>query len=215
MTGPRRHAGFTLIELAVAVAVLVLLIGILVPLVSGVVEDTRLARARDDMAAIRAAYLRFQADTGYWPGADGGTGDESPTGVILGWAFHRQEIAQGIGYSPPEDPVHFVVVLDGEGALFRPGLSGHTLGARSRLSGAAEIPGWRGPYFTVTGANFREAGLVDPWGGYYVVIVSNLGVGQMVVACAGPNRAWNTAAADSARLDFEGDDLGLVLAEQL
>jgi len=49
---PRRHGGFTLVELAIAVVILVLLMMLAVPSMNGVLADRRLRRSLDGFNAI-------------------------------------------------------------------------------------------------------------------------------------------------------------------
>ncbi len=59
------EAGFTLIEVIVVVAVLTLLAGIIVPMVSSVQEDAKVAKILSVTDAIKKACERHYADTGY------------------------------------------------------------------------------------------------------------------------------------------------------
>lgn len=64
-------SGFGLTEVVISVSVLSILAAVMVPVVSGLVEDARVETATEDLAAIRKAYLLFHADTGHWPGERG------------------------------------------------------------------------------------------------------------------------------------------------
>jgi prepilin-type N-terminal cleavage/methylation domain-containing protein len=60
---PERKAGFTLVELAIAVVILVLLMMLAVPSMSGVLADRRLRRSLDDFnAVVREAHERAVAE---------------------------------------------------------------------------------------------------------------------------------------------------------
>ena len=60
---PRRHDGFTLVELAIAVVILVLLMMLAVPSMNGVLADRRLRRSLDGFNAIvREAQERSTAE---------------------------------------------------------------------------------------------------------------------------------------------------------
>jgi prepilin-type N-terminal cleavage/methylation domain-containing protein len=66
--------GFTLIEAAVAIAVVAILSGIIVPLVVKNLNDARVARARNDVQVIAAAIASQLKDTGTRPTAGLGAG---------------------------------------------------------------------------------------------------------------------------------------------
>jgi prepilin-type N-terminal cleavage/methylation domain-containing protein len=60
---PRRHDGFTLVELAIAVVILVLLMMLAVPSMNGVLADRRLRRSLDGFNAIvREAHERSRSE---------------------------------------------------------------------------------------------------------------------------------------------------------
>jgi len=64
--------GFTLAEAALAIGVVAILAGIIVPLVLKALQDARYARARNDIQVIVAAIASQLKDTGGRPVADGG-----------------------------------------------------------------------------------------------------------------------------------------------
>ena len=94
-TYPRAEKGFTLIEAAVAIAVVAILSGIIVPLVVKNLQDSQNARAKNDVQVIAAAVASQIKDTGCRPsaagpgGADGAgsatwnSGGSAPTGYTL------------------------------------------------------------------------------------------------------------------------------------
>ncbi len=68
----RRAAGFTLVEILVAVAILAILSATLSPLVLKYINDGRRARALSDAQTIGQAILQFQLDNGIWPVSNDG-----------------------------------------------------------------------------------------------------------------------------------------------
>lgn len=79
-----RNAGFSLIEIIVAVSVLSILAAVMVPVVSGIVDDAKFASAQNDLEVVKKAYQSFYADTGYWPGNGNGTWNENNHTDTLG-----------------------------------------------------------------------------------------------------------------------------------
>lgn len=81
MSGKHHRAGFTLIEMAVAMFVLALLLGsILVPLTTQV-ETRQIAETQKTMDEIRDALFGFAATNGYLPCADRQTGSGANDGA--------------------------------------------------------------------------------------------------------------------------------------
>ena len=61
------RSGFTLTELVVVVAILVVLAGVLVPAIGSYVDKSKIARAQSDMKEIGNAFTRYDSDTSVWP----------------------------------------------------------------------------------------------------------------------------------------------------
>ncbi len=157
MTCRNRTQGFTLIEAAVAIAVVAILSGIIVPLVVKNLNDARVARARNDVQVIAAAIASQLKDTGSRPTA----------GIGLG------TVAWGSGVTPATQAPTGVAVAAANSftALFtRLG----TVAATQTLFGypAATLPtaefAYKGPYM----AN-DVAQKTDPWGRSYVILGYN------------------------------------------
>ncbi|MEW6743477.1 MAG: prepilin-type N-terminal cleavage/methylation domain-containing protein [Planctomycetota bacterium] len=60
-------AGFTLIEMIVVIAIIISLAGVIVPVISGELEDAKQARAVADVNRIATAIGQYIKDTGYLP----------------------------------------------------------------------------------------------------------------------------------------------------
>ena len=92
--------GFTLIELAVVLAVIAVLAAILTPLVTAYIDQARVTRAAADVRSIAQAYQLHKRDTGEFPIFDDTTGRDADNSVndelvgdgtlpsaTLNWAF--------------------------------------------------------------------------------------------------------------------------------
>ncbi len=147
--------GFTLIEAAVAIAVVAILSGIIVPLVVKNLNDARVARARNDIQVIAAAIASQLKDTGSRPTAGLGAGL-----AVWGSAAPGTQAPTNI---PGTAANSFV-------ALF----SNVSNGARQTMFGypAATLPtaefAYKGPYM----AN-DTALKTDPWGRSYMILGYN------------------------------------------
>ncbi|KKM67332.1 hypothetical protein LCGC14_1472190, partial [marine sediment metagenome] len=64
----RPAAGFTLVELLVVVAIIVLLVGILVPIVPAVLRDAEAVRSKARIIALQSGCSAYKTETGYYPG---------------------------------------------------------------------------------------------------------------------------------------------------
>lgn len=64
---PRATRGFSLVELVVVLAILTLLAGVAVPIVSSQLDRANVARAKSDLAVLAGAFVQHRSDTSYWP----------------------------------------------------------------------------------------------------------------------------------------------------
>src|SRR5581483_3230627 len=62
-----KSKGFTLIELAVVLAIIAVLAAVLTPMVTGYLDQARTARAQADVRTIADAIKLYNRDTGRWP----------------------------------------------------------------------------------------------------------------------------------------------------
>ena len=192
MRGRRTEGGFTLIEVVVVVAVIAILAAILTPYITKYIEDSKIAKAKNETQVIGAAIANAYKDLGRWPNATnaqtapntnyGGlfTGATAPAATFFGTAT---------GWAPP-------------GAANWNAIDTHLVNNGHNYLNAGDFR-WRGPYATALP--------LDPWGNPYVVNALNfpppVGTTNIVwVLSAGPNRVVNTNIA-AATTTPGGDDV--------
>lgn len=219
------EAGFSFLEIVIALGIIMILVSALVPVVSTQLDNAKIARAKDDVQLIAAAIGQFNADTDEWPiwkagnactngdsfynylvSADG----QLPNNINLG--------SLGSGYDTIEDQLVYNM----------PG--GATSSAYPDEAGDTTAP-WRGPYLHGPNGgnnqgNLRAAVSKDPWGNKYVANVWALAPANddgstanhyvAVVLSAGPNEKIDTpitTKADMKLRDFQakGDDIVCVI----
>jgi len=164
-----RNQGFTLIEAAVAIAVVAILSGIIVPLVVKNLQDSQIARAKNDVQVIAAAIASQIKDTGSRPltgaavytlyGSGGGDATNLTTTATFTTLFTQDKSVQAA-----QD-------------LFY---------AAGTVTSAAEFS-YKGPYLA-TDVALKS----DPWGTKYSILGYNqpgqATNGPIWVVCAGPDK---------------------------
>jgi prepilin-type N-terminal cleavage/methylation domain-containing protein len=88
------NKGFTLIELAVVLAIIAILAAVLTPIVMGYLDQARLARAQADVRTIADSLKLYNRDTGRWPiyntsadfSSDTALGGKAELGTSIGTA---------------------------------------------------------------------------------------------------------------------------------
>ena len=186
----RNEKGFTLIEVVVVVAVIAILAAVLTPYITKYIDDSKVAKARNEVQVVAAAVTNAYKDLGRWPNRNtaatdfGGlyTGATTPVlaffGAATGWT------AAGAGWNALD--THLVT-------------NGHTYPATGDTK-------WSGPYATTLP--------VDPWGRPYVINAANFTSATtpptpVWVLSAGPNGVINTSIATTpAAATPGGDDIG-------
>ncbi len=190
MNGKSRERGFTLVEVIVVVAVIAILAAILTPYITKYIDDSRVAKARNEAQVIGAAAASFYKDLGRWPNANLAAtnfrgvyaGNKAPTAALIngqaGWV--------GAGANWNSLDTHF-------------NTNGHAL---AYLASGEQR--WNGPYATELP--------VDPWGNAYLInayeFQNPLGLNPpppVWVISAGPNGKLDTPAASLIALV---DDVG-------
>lgn len=204
----RRAVGFTLIEVAVVLAVIVTLALVLTPSIANSITDARMARARNDCHTIANGIYQFFRDTGSfpaWRAAPSAAPGQAPGGA------NRLDVLVSQGNMPFEDAP----------SAWTTGRSGSL--TDQLVTNAPGYPmrtpmtpfGWNGPYFSSELA-------ADPWGRRYIVNIGaiDLSPGAVTAAgqpksavwvlSAGPNGIIETPFAASILTSARpgGDDIG-------
>jgi type II secretory pathway pseudopilin PulG len=211
---PRAQAradGVNLIEVTIAFAVIVTLALVLTPSIADIINDSRVARARNDCDTIASAIVQFHKDTGFfpqWARAHAGRPGETRERLVL---------LTGPGNAPAGDAGNAALRrwLIPSGQLSTGALADQLIANTPvyPLRGPSTEFGWNGPYLSSpVGA--------DPWNNRYMVNIGAAGSSQgpqatgginspVWVISAGPNGIIETPFTQpgtSARLG--GDDIG-------
>ena len=170
----KTQKGFTLIEAAVAIAVVAILSGIIVPLVIKNLQDSQNARAKNDVQVIAAAVASQIKDTGSRPSAAGPGGCDGSGAAT----WNSGGSAPG-GFSASNAANTFTNLF-----TFAKGTAtGDTLFGTTTNTEFS----YKGPYL----AN-DVAEKSDPWGSSYFILGYNAtnqtSNGPVWVVCAGPDK---------------------------
>ncbi|MDR3672442.1 MAG: type II secretion system protein [Holophaga sp.] len=181
-----KQKGFTLVEAAVAIGVVAILSGIIIPLVLKSVRDARNAQARNDINVIAAAIASQLKDTGTRPRAAGGGAVNNATGAGPAIWFSGGTppdvvtVAGAAGIPlPPADANTFVNLFT------HPNHDGNEL--FNIVAAAGDEFQYKGPYL---GTDMAEK--TDPWGRAYLILGYNergqINGGTIWVVCAGEQK---------------------------
>jgi prepilin-type N-terminal cleavage/methylation domain-containing protein len=181
--------GFTLIEAAVAIAVVAILSGIIVPLVVKNLRDSQIARAKNDVQVIAAAIASQYKDTGTRPLAAGGPSGATGAGDAV-WGSGGMGAAALTGSQPTN--LVAPAATNSFGNVFTYSNTTGTLGMVLFGFPAATPVNtefcFKGPYMSEA-----DAAKTDPWGSRYVILGysqnGNTNNYPMYVVCAGPDRS--------------------------
>ncbi|GAB4238250.1 MAG: type II secretion system major pseudopilin GspG [Deltaproteobacteria bacterium] len=183
----RKEAGFTLIEVVVVVAVIAILAAVLTPYITKYIDDSKIAKARNETQVIGGALTNFYKDVGLWPNRNPATG--AVTTVLY------------TGTAIPTSYANFVNAGSGTGWAGASGNLDNNLlvnGNSGALYPTTTDLRWKGPYAS-------SALPLDPWGRPYLVNVA--ATGPIWVISAGPNQRINTNTTDNT-VPATADDIG-------
>lgn len=200
-------AGFTLIEMAIVLAVIGTLALALTPTAVGLIHDARVARTRSDVRAISVAIVKFSFDNGFYPQWSSGPG------AAPGGAAGKVDLLVSAGRVPPSATsgdrwtTGTTDLLEGQLRSNAPGYPIQT----------ALSFGWNGPYLLSP----LDA---DSWRNRYAVNIDYVDMGQGPATAGGAikNAVWVISAGPDGFMNtpeeqpltsavIGGDDVGVRL----
>jgi len=195
-----KDKGFTLIELAVVLAIIAILAAILTPLVTNYIDQARVTRAQADVRTIADAVKLYQRDTGRYPIYDGASNYPNTVGtgiqVIFGTSSGTTP-SNGGGFGLPA-------------ALATTTLDAYLNNNYSGPAGNAPFPkaAFRGPYLGSVDS--------DPWVYNSMLTAANLAppsTSHAFITSAGPNNTIDTTLAQNTGVPLVagGDDVVSVI----
>ncbi|RJP22177.1 MAG: prepilin-type N-terminal cleavage/methylation domain-containing protein [Deltaproteobacteria bacterium] len=182
----RNREGFTLIEVVVVVAVIAILAAVLTPYITKYIDDSKIAKSRNEAQVIGGALTNFYKDVGQWPNRNPVSGAVTTvlyTGAAIptSYANFVAGAGAGAGWNGAAGNIDNNLLINGaSGNLYPP---------------AGDLR-WKGPYISV-------ALPLDPWGRPYLLNVAT--TGPLWVISAGPDQRINTRNIDNV---VAGDDIG-------
>jgi len=185
--GERNQKGFTLIEVVVVVAVIAILAAVLTPYITKYIDDSKIAKARNETQVIGGALTNFYKDVGLWPNRNAA----GVVGVLPYYTGTTTPTAAAIFTGVPA-VVPPVVAWAGSATAVP---LDNSLVTNSGYPATGDLS-WKGPYA-------GSALPADPWGRPYMVNVA--ATGPIWVLCAGPNGKIQTAVTATV---VNGDDIG-------
>jgi prepilin-type N-terminal cleavage/methylation domain-containing protein len=207
LTKYMRDEGFTLMEMAVTLAIVATLVAVLVPIVTNYVSDARIARAQSDVHAIGTAISNFQKDVGRYPmftNAALGTSDGLAnvvrleiTGTVLSESSGGISAWTATGTITGTDCLAANCVKD----TYDDQLVTNGPGYATSSNPSKQFV-WKGPYITTD---------VDPWNHSYLVNIIECRSGSTnacFVLSAGPDGIIQTPFAQNVKtFAVLGDDI--------
>jgi len=202
----KSNKGFTLIEMAVVLAIIAILAAVLTPLVTSYIDQARTARATADTSSIAKAYILHYRDTAYWPVFISGSqaaGNPSVNCQVSGTGTSLPN-----GGTPHASWTSAPLTCTSSATIqpIRNYLNVNTLGLTTgNPSGGGTA--YRGPYLDGLDAN-------DAWSQPYVVTSRHLSTNDQsrwaIVISGGPNGNLDTNASQlksAGTFTTTGDDI--------
>ena len=194
-------AGFTMLEIIVILAVIMILAATLTPLILNYLDDAKQAKAERDVKEIGGALLTLTKDTGHLPIYKDGTKmtGEGDIHLLRGPGNNPVDFtpSQGQGNATGQKWLETTKIGELENHVFKnnPGTAPYPASGRNR---------WRGPYL--------ERLSTDPWGNRYLVNVRMASPeaedeAPTWVLSAGPNGKIETPSNGAAGSAPGGDDI--------
>ena len=176
-----KSKGFTLIELAVVLAIIAVLAAVLMPMVTGYLDQARIARAQADTRTAADAIKLYQRDTGRWP-VYASSSDFSNTTPVIGGGFAL--IGGGTGTNPLDGTATWSVNTIVASSSLEVYINGNLTSMNS--SNTFPKAAFRGPYVGSLDS--------DPWGNRYILTASDLAGStyHAYIISAGPNGKLDT-----------------------
>jgi type II secretory pathway pseudopilin PulG len=175
-----------LIELTVVLAVLVTLALVLTPSITNFINDSRVARARQDTQTLATAIVAFYKDNGFFPqwatSSAGGPGTNA----------NRRDLLVSPGNVPTVAAANLWTT--GTTSTFVAQLVANTPAYTLRTASATT--GWNGPYLSSTIGS-------DPWNNRYTVNIGLIDTTQGTQTAAGAIKSavWVISAGSNGRME--------------
>jgi prepilin-type N-terminal cleavage/methylation domain-containing protein len=170
-----KSRGFTLIELAVVLAIIAVLAAVLTPMVTGYIDQARIARATADIRSIADAARLYQRDVGEFPIFKDTTDYTASTSFNV--------IGSANGTAPTDNASTYLSSV--AGSSLETYLNINRLNRPTTATLGRTV--FKGPYIGNLDA--------DPWGSKYYITGSNLENGSAnwgFVISAGPDTTFDT-----------------------
>jgi prepilin-type N-terminal cleavage/methylation domain-containing protein len=165
----KANKGFTLLEVAVVLAVIAILAAILTPIVTSYIDQARVTRASNDVKKIAEAINLFKRDTGTYPGYN--IASEAAAGSALSYGTNGLSGCLLTGSSVTGTVNSSGVASLGAWSCANAGLletylNLNSLGFTAADNSVGGKTSFRGPYLDGLSGS-------DPWGNRYAVNSSN------------------------------------------
>lgn len=211
----KSNKGFTLIEIAVVLAIIAILAAILTPIVTSYIDQARDTRANSDVKKIAEAVLLFKRDTGVFPAyntaAAAKTGSTPDKDCLVSGTVTADYTTNGGLTSGGASFLNNGAWLCSTTGLLSQYLNVNSMGLGTS-GGTGGVTSYRGPY--LDGLNGA-----DPWANPYIVNSANLAitgansVNWAFALSAGPNGVLNTTQTQPRTSNFSAgtDDIAALI----